>query len=134
MRHNIPPSTPILRDIIMSWNQEATVSTVIPKDVDNGFILVTRVGGGPRNTAVDEARFTIHVYSTSSVEAEETALALAQWLDAGSWKTERFLGFRAKMFAIESIFPLTDPSRAHMHRWQITGRFLMSRLTTNTEI
>lgn len=131
MRHNIPPSTTILRDIVMSWNQEATVSTVIPKDVDNGFILVTRVGGGPRNTVVDEPRFTIHVYAPTSVEAEETALGLAQWLDAGSWKAERFLGFRAKSFVIESIFPLTDPSRAHMHRWQITGRFRMSRLTNN---
>lgn len=132
MRHDIPPSTTILRDIIMSWNQEATVSTVIPKDVDNGFILVTRVGGGPRNVAVDEPRFTIHVYAPTSVEAEETALGLAQHLDAGAWKTERFHGFRAKSFAIESIFPLTDPSRDTLHRWQITGRFLMSRLSTTS--
>lgn len=131
MRHNLPPSTAILRDIIKSWNTEATVSTVIPKDVDGGFILVTRVGGGPRNTAVDEARFTIHVYAPTSVEAEETALSLAQHLDAGSWKTQRFNGFRAKSFVIESIFPLTDPSRATLHRYQITGRFQMSRLTIN---
>lgn len=132
MRHDLPPSTTILRDIIKSWNTEATVSTVIPRDVDGGFILVTRVGGGPRNTAVDEARFTIHVYAPTSVEAEKTALELAQHLDAGSWKTHRFNGFRAKSFVIESIFPLTDPSRAHMHRWQLTGRFRMSRLTTNS--
>lgn len=126
-----PASVTELRRLLLAGPCEGMrVATTVPKDVEAPFIRIERVGGRPENGITDAPRFIIHVYADDGIAAEAIATSILDHLEHGRWRTTRTpSGHMLRGWRTEIVMPLADPSRPHLHRWQVMGALRISRLT-----
>ena len=131
-----PASITILRGLLRAGPcADVPVATVVPEDIRPVFVRIERVGGRPLNAVTDAPRFVIHIYASDGIDAEARALDILDYLERGGWSHTRApSGHLLRGWRTETLMPLSDPDRPHLHRWQVMGALHISRLTSRTNL
>lgn len=107
------------------------VVTQIPRTIPDQLIRIERIGGRPESPITDAPRFIVHVYDVDGVAAEHRATRILDYLEHGGWShTRTESGHLLRGWRTETVMPLLDPDRPHLHRWQVMGALRLSRLTS----
>lgn len=107
------------------------VATQIPREMPDQLVRLQRIGGRPESDITDAPRILVHVYDVDDIEAERRANRILDYLEHGGWShTRTKTGHLLRGWNTETVMPLQDPDRPHLHRWQVMGAFRLSRLTS----
>ena len=127
-----PPALAEFRSLLLAGPCAGErVATAFPKDAPDRLVRIERIGGRPESTITDAPRMLVHVYDTDGIAAEQRATRILDYLEHGGWShTRTESGHLLRGWRTETMMPLLDPDRPHLHRWQVMGAFRLSRLTS----
>lgn len=129
MQDSSPPGQLIAIKLLRLIAPGMRIGTYYPRDAPSEMIVVNRHGGTMINPITDGVTITIQVYAHTEARAENIAAALRDGLSRRVWWGSRIDGHVLrgwKEYAGPQRF--TDPDRARVARFQLSGQLLVSTL------